>query len=681
MDPISIATSVVGATVACLKITKVLNSLRPKYLDASTTIAALCSESTLVSASLSQIQTLLLQNSETMAERLQTRPELAATLDTTLTSCTVIFACLEEEVNQLKNETGSEDDPESWKQRTKTVWKANTMRELLKSIRGQQSAVTLLIQMLQMESLSDIQRVMNENTALLHGVVQCTRSLRSLNPRVSASIPESLIGYKDAESVLRVDGASTIYSTEFEFDDQLVNSKAYRRAFASVRRKVPPGVVHKDVDGGDLIDLSNQNSSEAGAGLFSKAPQDLKGLRFSPDISDNQNRTLPCSPTQSLRSKPHAHRESSTSSQSSSVRSLQTPSAPRLDFWSSIPDLTLDDKSVPIVVSPYSDDSSSIYSRSTTSYETSQTQPSTYSSVDSNYRPSTAQTITGYSTWEQPLQNSQREGEDSVPISDCPYADFCPIKLRPDEFDRHFQHHITLERQREHQIRMGDTYNTSPPVYNDTKRRVRVVQDPKTQPLIYLAGQRCDEPASRVMRQSVSQPQTMSFQEPVRKKKTVTFQLPESPQSKKEFDHIASGRAAIEERLRKEREQFEARKTEWDQRRRVQPSISPPSPSSGNAGHLGIGYDNRSTSDELTYNFPSHLPATIETDGSNGLSSYSHRVPTFRGADLQAAQPAPAAVMRAAQSVYTLNTKRPALPPHNSYQLPWRPASQSERYG
>ena len=150
MEPLTIATTVVGITIACLKVTKILNGLRPKYIDASATIASICSESTLVSASLSQIQTLLLQKSKEMATQLQTRPEIAATIDTTLTGCAIVFACLEEEVTRLELEAWRGEDQQGWLERARLAWKADGMKELLQSIRGQQGAITLLAQMIQM---------------------------------------------------------------------------------------------------------------------------------------------------------------------------------------------------------------------------------------------------------------------------------------------------------------------------------------------------------------------------------------------------------------------------------------------------------------------------------------------------------------------------------------------------
>lgn len=170
---------------------------------------------------MSQVQNLL-QN-----DALQSKPQLLETFDSALTGCRVVYGCLEEEVRELV--VKADADELKFKDRAKFLWKEDTFKELLTQIRGQQSALSLLIQGLQMESIADIRKLVEENSVTLDEVVKRSRTLRQSHPRIR--VPESLFNHEmtnehsaDAESIAK--------STGFTFDDEVVNSKAYRRAMA-----------------------------------------------------------------------------------------------------------------------------------------------------------------------------------------------------------------------------------------------------------------------------------------------------------------------------------------------------------------------------------------------------------------------------------------------------------------
>src|SRR5262245_29595123 len=115
MDPISITASVVGITASCVSAVQALNNLRTRYSNASSTVAALCTESSIISSSLCQIQTLLLRNPDALAPQFESRPELAATFDTALTGCIVVFSRLDEELSTLMPE-GLDGEELTWTQ-------------------------------------------------------------------------------------------------------------------------------------------------------------------------------------------------------------------------------------------------------------------------------------------------------------------------------------------------------------------------------------------------------------------------------------------------------------------------------------------------------------------------------------------------------------------------------------
>lgn len=146
MESLSLSVSVITVTGACLSTAKALNGLLGKYKDAQKTIVAICSETSMISASLVQTQSLLIRDAQALTSRLQARHELEATFDTALTGCMVVFSCLDNEVQKLAacvngSETG-------WATKAKYLWKEDTMKEYLQQLRGQQTAITLLLQLL-----------------------------------------------------------------------------------------------------------------------------------------------------------------------------------------------------------------------------------------------------------------------------------------------------------------------------------------------------------------------------------------------------------------------------------------------------------------------------------------------------------------------------------------------------
>ncbi|KAI4945749.1 hypothetical protein J4E91_007662 [Alternaria rosae] len=210
-----------GIIGASIQSAKELYDLRLKYKDASVLITAIYSESMIIAASLSQVQNLL-QN-----DALREKPQLLETFDRALTGCRVVYGCLEEEVRDLR--VKAENDNLKFKDKAKFVFKEDAFRELLTQIRGQQSALSLLIQGLQMESIADIKKLVEDNSVTLDQVVKRSRTLRQSHPRLK--LPESLFDRKGLnENEADVD--SIAKATEFTFDDEVVNSKAYRRAMA-----------------------------------------------------------------------------------------------------------------------------------------------------------------------------------------------------------------------------------------------------------------------------------------------------------------------------------------------------------------------------------------------------------------------------------------------------------------
>lgn len=68
-------------------------------------------------------------------------------LDQALTGCKVVFSCLDLEVQRIVD-SGREGDP-GWRARARLMWNDGRLKELLGALRGQQTAIGLVIQLFQ----------------------------------------------------------------------------------------------------------------------------------------------------------------------------------------------------------------------------------------------------------------------------------------------------------------------------------------------------------------------------------------------------------------------------------------------------------------------------------------------------------------------------------------------------
>lgn len=242
-----------AALPQCIQSAKELYDLRERYKDASVLITAIYSESMVIAASLSQVQNLL------QHDALLQKPQLLETFDRALTGCRVVYGCLEEEVRDLAEKAQRNDL--RFRDRAKYLWKEDTFKELLTQIRGQQSALSLLIQGLQMESMADMRKLVEDNSGKLDQIVKRSKTLRQTHPRIT--VPESIFSC-DSRVADASDAESIVKSTHFEFDHQVINSKAYRRAMA--RYAMNPADVSLDLKEPEPVEIevAEEDSTEMG---------------------------------------------------------------------------------------------------------------------------------------------------------------------------------------------------------------------------------------------------------------------------------------------------------------------------------------------------------------------------------------------------------------------------------
>ncbi len=109
-----------------------------------------------------------------------------------------------------------------------------------------------------------------------------TQSLRVRNP--SVTVANSIYHQADnANSAVGPDVTSVVAPSEleFEFDDMIINSQAYRRAMAHAQAKVTPPGSQRDPAIGDLIDLTDDltiHQGDTAPAALPSALQDLQDL-------------------------------------------------------------------------------------------------------------------------------------------------------------------------------------------------------------------------------------------------------------------------------------------------------------------------------------------------------------------------------------------------------------------
>jgi hypothetical protein len=109
--------------------------------------------------------------------------------------------------------------------------------------------------MVRRDSLAEIKKLVEEGRPALVDTVQTTRSLRSSHPKLG--VPRSIYSTDDREDGTDpVEAPISIWSEhEFDFDDIVVNSRAYRQALAAARAGKQSA--HQPAIVGDLIDFSD----------------------------------------------------------------------------------------------------------------------------------------------------------------------------------------------------------------------------------------------------------------------------------------------------------------------------------------------------------------------------------------------------------------------------------------
>lgn len=107
----------------------------------------LCSESTVISVALSQLQILILQRDD-LSQAWASKTDIFDAFEMSLNGCMVVFSCLEAETRQLQTQMPGSAGKRVWT-KIKFMWNQDRLKELLTSLRGQQSSINFLLQVLE----------------------------------------------------------------------------------------------------------------------------------------------------------------------------------------------------------------------------------------------------------------------------------------------------------------------------------------------------------------------------------------------------------------------------------------------------------------------------------------------------------------------------------------------------
>jgi hypothetical protein len=218
MDPVSITAAAASLVYSVVRNGRALAAIYDKYQDAHRCIFQIQAECTVLAAALSQIE-ILFTRSSTRAKRCP--DNFIEALDISLVGCTLTLSALSKEIEVLQN-------ADTKKKKAKYVWKEQTINELLQQLRGQTSALNLLLQAF---DSSSTEHVVRSGEKKFQGVKKGSESVRKAYPNE-----------KYAESILSMsfDDTRTLYSLENPQVDDL--EKSFSTLASTLASPSPPPV-------------------------------------------------------------------------------------------------------------------------------------------------------------------------------------------------------------------------------------------------------------------------------------------------------------------------------------------------------------------------------------------------------------------------------------------------------
>ncbi|KAL6714181.1 hypothetical protein ACLMJK_008676 [Lecanora helva] len=248
MEPITIfgLLSTAGTLASTISLTiRNLSELRAQYKDADVRIRLLIGELSTVKAALTQINdwTHCLDDTHRQAD-------VVEGLRVSLEGCQLAMDALAEEVRSLMGgDLGTSVNP-GFRTRTRYVWNESSLKEHEGRLHAQIAALQLLLQAVQHPEQAEILH-RPESRQIIQRVADDTSTLRAtMDRRASQSAPPTIVSHDD----------STIDEKVFEWDNEIVNADAYRRAMNHAREKSE--MATKRLERDEKLDTISQAETE-----------------------------------------------------------------------------------------------------------------------------------------------------------------------------------------------------------------------------------------------------------------------------------------------------------------------------------------------------------------------------------------------------------------------------------
>ncbi|KAF5650118.1 uncharacterized protein FTJAE_683 [Fusarium tjaetaba] len=265
MDPLSITSASVALAATVYRCAIEVKSIVGTIADAADSLSDLAEEAQLIQEALQGVEVALQDNQEAISQC-----KIEEVFSIAVKGCRATLACIKQEFELLLNR-------HDWRARFMLLWKSS-VREVQALVGKKQSALTV-----------------------------AKEDIRSLIPTYW-TCRDTILGCLDKETANDIyvewgNRDSKMSVTEFDFDYELINTRAYRRALAQAQTRSKRELPYRDLDDSpgrkpnagiiepvnDLIDLSYEPTQQ-GASMSPHMPYksyiDLTGLRFLPRTAD-----------------------------------------------------------------------------------------------------------------------------------------------------------------------------------------------------------------------------------------------------------------------------------------------------------------------------------------------------------------------------------------------------------
>ena len=148
MDPLSISSAIGGLVTVCGRTITTCQAIVSSIQNAPRILSSIQAECSTTREALSHIFVLINKSDTTALAHLSSNVLLSQSFDVALTGCTVTFSVLDNELDKVLKQSGSEGTL-GFHQRAKFVWHEDVLKGAMEELRGQRDALNLLVTVVQ----------------------------------------------------------------------------------------------------------------------------------------------------------------------------------------------------------------------------------------------------------------------------------------------------------------------------------------------------------------------------------------------------------------------------------------------------------------------------------------------------------------------------------------------------